>query len=405
MRVAEKLQVYYRGCLQFCNYACSYCPFCKKTKSENNIKRDKEQLMRFVDRMEQLSFSGAVQIIPYGEGMIHDYYWDALAKLSRLPGVDRVGIQSNFSFSVDGFVTRLQREQAKLEKICLWGTFHPEQTTVSAFQSQCHRLQKAGIRFSVGVVGVPGQMETIQELRDAIPKESYMWINALEGAGRPYSQEEKEEFRKIDPFFEQELRRLPADVEDCGGTYFVRGDGRMYACPISQVVIGDFYQIQTMEELYEMEKKRTCRSRFCHCHLAYNNRKKESNQMFGSYPAFRIPFLPKAIFLDIDGVLVKAGERRISQKTEETLRSLSVHFPLYLATSRPLKEAVKVLGTAMHDIKGGAFSCGAQLLLWQQQLEKKDREIYFEKIYELREDSFLQWLQERCEEKKTDSVK
>ena len=61
------MQIYYRGCLNFCNYSCSYCPFSKKVRSERILKQDREQLMRFVEHIERISYSGAVQIIPYGE--------------------------------------------------------------------------------------------------------------------------------------------------------------------------------------------------------------------------------------------------------------------------------------------------------------------------------------------------
>ena len=233
------------------------------------------------------------------------------------------------------------------------------------------------------------QLEIVQAFRDAIPKDCYVWINDMEGSRRPYSEEEKDIFRKIDPFFEQELRRLPADVSDCGSTYFVRGDGRLYACPISQSVIGNFYKLQNMEDFYKLESKRTCRSKYCHCYLAYNNRIKERNPLFGRYPAFRIPFLPKVIFFDIDGVLVPGGQRKISEETKAKLCELSTQFPLYLATSRPLKEAVKILGSAMRYFKGGAFSCGAQLILW----EGRNRQVIFEKVHTLKEETFLKWLE------------
>lgn len=383
------MQLYYRGCLNFCNYSCSYCPFSKKIRSERILGQDKAQLMCFVEHIERISYSGAVQIIPYGEAMIHSYYWEAMAKLSSMPLVACVGIQSNFSFDVETFITRLQENNADITKLRLWGTFHPEMTSIEKFREHCVRLKANGIQFSVGIVGVPGQAEMIQAFRDAVPKDCYVWINDMEGSRRPYSEEEKDIFRKIDPFFERELRRLPSDVSDCESTYFVRGDGRMYACPISQSVIGDFYMLQNMEELYKLESKRICRSKYCHCYLAYNNRKKERNQLFGKYPAFRVPFLPKAVFFDIDGVLVPEGQSRISEETKVRLCQLSTHFPLYLATSRPLKEAVKILGSAMRYFRGGAFACGAQLMLW----EGENRQVLFEKVYTIKEEVFLNWLE------------
>ena len=51
--------------------------------------------------MLQQQKGGAVQIVPYGEALIHPYYWEGLAALSRSPVIDAVGAQSNFSFPTE----------------------------------------------------------------------------------------------------------------------------------------------------------------------------------------------------------------------------------------------------------------------------------------------------------------
>lgn len=86
--------------------------------------------------------------------MIHAYYQEAMAKLSRLPLVECVGIQSNFSFDVETFMARLQENNADITKLRLWGTFHPEMTSIEKFRVQCISLKDNGIQFSVGIVGV-----------------------------------------------------------------------------------------------------------------------------------------------------------------------------------------------------------------------------------------------------------
>ena len=52
-----------------------------------------------------------------------------------------------------------------------------------------------------------------------------------------------------------------------------------------------------------------CRRRRCSCYLAYGGRQEIVNEMlFGPWPLFRIPRHPRAVFLDIEGTLLRAGE-------------------------------------------------------------------------------------------------
>lgn len=61
-----------------------------------------------------------------------------------------------------------------------------------------------------------------------------------------------------------------------------------------------------------------------------------------------------------------------------------------------------LLGNAMEYFKGGAFSCGAQLMLWEGQA---DNQGLFEKIYELNGDAFLSWLKDISKESTAYRVK
>lgn len=392
MGKSGSLQIYYRGCLNFCNYTCSYCPFAKKPKSARNLWQDREQLERFIKQVEDLQISCSIQVIPYGEAMIQDYYWEALSRLSRLSRIVYVGVQSNFSFPVESFVKRLEDTHANVKKIRLWGTFHPEMTSVDRFVKQCRKLKEAGISFCVGAVAVPQYMETIQKLRKNLPKDIYLWLNKMDGAKKPYTEEEIKAFLEIDRYFEQEFCRTRADASDCGNTYFVQGNGGLQACPVSCDVIGNFYQLKSQEDFLELEKYRTCRRKYCNCYLAYNNRSGWEKILFGEYPAFRIPFPAKAVFFDIDGTLLKKGERKISTHTCHSLQRLAKIVPLYLATSRPLEEAKKVLGEAVPFFEGGVFACGAHVLLWDTKPEEKGQE-RFEKVYPLPKASMINWIE------------
>ena len=136
-----KRQWYYRGSLKSCNYSCSYCPFSKRAYSRQNIQKDQEAFLRFTDHMVKQQNGGAVQVVPYGEALIYPYYWKGLAALSKSPAIDAVGAQSNFSFPVGQMLAVYQKHGGDMGKLRLWGTFHPEMTSVGQFAQQCHLLE------------------------------------------------------------------------------------------------------------------------------------------------------------------------------------------------------------------------------------------------------------------------
>ena len=135
----HKRTVIYRGSLKSCNYSCSYCPFAKHRAQPAELKRDQQNFVRFCDsiagRAEDFSI-GAVFLTPYGEAAIHRWYWEGLSGLAKLSGIDRVGMQTNLSFSVEECLNLFDSYGGKREKLCIWATFHPEMTTVEAFVSK-----------------------------------------------------------------------------------------------------------------------------------------------------------------------------------------------------------------------------------------------------------------------------
>lgn len=40
-------------------------------------------------------------VVPYGEALIHSWYWEGMAHISMLPWIEAVGAQTNFSFSLE----------------------------------------------------------------------------------------------------------------------------------------------------------------------------------------------------------------------------------------------------------------------------------------------------------------
>lgn len=373
--------VLYRGLLKSCNYRCSYCPFSKHRHSGEELLKDREKWFQFVEKVEQEALPGdhCLMVVPYGEALIHPWYWDGLGRLSRLPSFGAVGAQTNFSFPLEEALERFFRAGGKSFKLRLWATFHPEMVTVEAFAEKCRKAMEAGILLCAGAVGAPENMALLESLRASLPDELYLWVNKLDGLKRPYTQAEIQGFMDIDPFFYRELRLNPANPKLCAGRVFAQGDGKLGLCSISPSIKekwdGDEPGAGIFSERIFLAGG-ICSRKRCSCYLAYGGRKDLMNQvLFGPYPIFRIPRRPKAVFLDIDGTLIPKGSRQIPQDVEEDLAALAKNGGTYLlfATSLPLAEAKKRCGKVWHLFCGGVFAGGAHLRLGR--FSEKGREM------------------------------
>lgn len=373
-----KRQWYYRGSLKSCNYSCSYCPFSKKRGSSREQQADKEALFRFVERINgQQEFGGAVQIVPYGEALVHSYYWEGLARLSQNPRLDAVGAQSNFSFPVEQMISTFCSHGGKVDKLRLWGTFHPEMTTAEQFVHQCRLLTSRGISYCVGAVGVPRQLEAIRQLRELLPSSVYLWINKMDGLGRNYTCSEMEAFLQIDEYFEMELLHHKADVALCGDNRFVEADGTMHRCNRCRQSLGNLY-----DGWLEKETGYYCSRKECDCYLSYCNREEEQLLFFQPYPAFRIPSYPQALFLDVDGTLIPEGQNLIPEKHVKWLSRLAAHSHIYLATSLPYEIARRKAASVWEVLRGGVFGGGGRWMVWSDG-GQGEREIVLDEIQPL----------------------
>lgn len=102
----NKHMILYRGSLKSCNYRCSYCPFSKHSMPERALEKDRIQWFSFVESVQKKAKTlhiGALMVVPYGEAMIHSWYWEGLAYLSAQAELEAVGIQTNLSFSISDF--------------------------------------------------------------------------------------------------------------------------------------------------------------------------------------------------------------------------------------------------------------------------------------------------------------
>ncbi len=386
------LQIQYRGSLKSCNYSCSYCPFSKKKESIRQCERDREELFRFVNRLVTEEFHGAVQLVPYGEVMRYEYYWEALARLSQEAGIATVGAQTNLSFPVKKMLSVYEEAGGDVRKLRIWGTFHPEMVAMEEFLSSCHQLQQAGVALCVGSVGVPENISVLQQLRGKLYPSMYLWINKMDGLTRNYTQEEVEKFCEIDPYFELELRHVKANVKRCKTSIFVDGAGDIYLCNMCKNSVGNIYESSLQEAFDKKRKVNSCDRKQCDCYIAYSNRKDiEELVFFQPYPVFRIPTYRKAVFFDIDGTLVMEGETEISPLRAKWVQQLSETCDVLLATSLPYEEAMKKIRPIAPVIRGGVFAGGGRLRI----VGKTESKPVWEQIEEMSEDvvAFVERLQ------------
>ena len=265
---ADALSLLYRGTLASCNYACGYCPFAKKRDSRAALARDAREVARFTDWVAAQERPISVLFTPWGEALVRRHYRAAMQALAALPHVRQVALQTNLSGPLgwlDGMPGR--------EKIGLWCTYHPDQTTLARFLARCARLDAMGVRHSVGVVATRAHLDAIRALRAALPAHVYLWLNAYDRRGPGYySVEELAELDAIDPWFAQNRRPSPSRGKGCfaGETALsVDGDGELARCHFVPERLGNLY----VDDLADMLQEKSCPRFKCDCYIGYAQRK------------------------------------------------------------------------------------------------------------------------------------
>ena len=350
--------IYYRGFLKSCNYSCSYCPFAKLPVSKNELENDQNALNRFISWAEEQANLRSIMFVPYGEALVHTYYTKALAALSKMPHIKVLSCQTNLSLNPQTFIRNLNEEKADLSKVNLWATFHDEMEGKERFvEKVSHLNQHIGV--CVGVVGTPKTVNTLEELKNALPKTTYLWVNAMEGLNRKYTPKERQIIESVDPQFWAELANPKAAITQCCAgreSVFVSAEGRVSACNRSKQSLGNIY---TPEGLAEP----ACRARACDCFLAYVHRTEmKSLNLFGSGRYIRTPkgINISTIFFDVDGTLTNdAGV--IEKSTVDAIAQLSKNHCIYLATALPYAHAMRKCGTIQPYLSGGVFANGADI--------------------------------------------
>lgn len=362
--------VFYRGELKACNYSCNYCPFSKKA-SIKQITSDKKSLERFVSFVEQANLkTNAIQFVPYGEALIHKYYWEAMGRLTKLPFIEIVGCQTNLSFSIDNMIAKYREYFGVEKKLRLWCTFHPSMVSAEQFLEQCKKLEQHNIIYSVGMVGNPDEIDILAALKKQLPAHVYTWVNKMDGLRRNYTKEEELCFSNIDPLFFLQLIHRKANPMQCAGglgeAFFITGNGDVTACNISHKKIGNIYDA----DADFLKGNMVCKRKECDCFLAYCNRRDMKELFFyGRYPMLRIAQLPKAVFLDVDGTLIDEETEKMKDSTIEKIIRCSKHCKIYLATSLPMVYAIKKCSKIKKVLSGGVFANGGDICFFDKKEE------------------------------------
>ncbi|MDR7274928.1 STM4011 family radical SAM protein [Catenuloplanes atrovinosus] len=255
------LYVLYRGPLASCNYDCPYCPFAKRVDPPATLRADRAALLRFADWAEATTDRRlSILFTPWGEGLTRRWYRETITRLSHLPHVDRVAIQTNLAART-GWLAAADRSTA-----ALWTTYHPGQVTRARFLGRCRELDALGVRYSVGIVGLPEHLAEARELRALLPPRVYLWVNAADGHG--YTADEEAAWTALDPRFGDSVRPHVSRGLPChaGETAIsVLGDGTVRRCHFVPSVIGNLYDGSWRAAL----KPRACPNAACDCHIGY----------------------------------------------------------------------------------------------------------------------------------------
>ena len=255
------LSILYRGPLASCDYDCPYCPFAKRRDSREQLTADREALARFAGWVrDQPGDRLSLLFTPWGEALTRSWYRQTLAELSALPQVARVAVQTNLSHRTNWV------EQADLDTLALWTTYHPGQVGHDRFLGKCRELDARGVRYSVGVVGDPAHLDAARRMRAELPAHVYLWVNAEEG--RAYSDPEAADWTGLDPLFGYSRDPHPSAGAACRtgeSVISVDGDGTVRRCHFVRTELGNLYDGSYRAAL----GPRPCELTVCDCHIGY----------------------------------------------------------------------------------------------------------------------------------------
>ena len=284
--VPDELTLLYRGSLISCNYGCDYCPFAKRRETRAEMRRDQREVERFVAWARGSARRLRILFTPWGEGLVRPWYQRALAELSRLEQVERVAIQTNLACGL-GWT-----EGADRGALALWATYHPTQVTRERFVARCQELDRRGVRYSVGIVGLREHLEDMEALRAELRPEVYLWVNAYKREPAYYGESELARIRAVDPLFDVNNLRHPSRGKACRAGWSkltVDGEGTLRRCHFVKEPLGNLYA----GDLERLLARRPCPNATCGCYIGYVHLDElELYAVYGAGVLERIPAEP-----------------------------------------------------------------------------------------------------------------
>jgi len=277
------LNILYRGPLESCNYDCRYCPFAKKKNTREELAYDKKCLDKFVNWVGEQQRAIGILFTPWGEALIRKYYQEAIVELSHNELVEKVAIQTNLSSSLKWL------EKTNKHKAALWTTFHPSEISIEKFLEKCEALISREVNFSVGIVGKLEHFVSAKQLRDRLPENIYVWVNAFKRISDYYSKEDIEFLNQIDPHFNLNNTIYKSQGKTCfagESSISIDGEGNVMRCHFIKDKIGNIYQ----HSLNDILKPSKCSNESCRCYIGYMNLKELNLQkIYGDQILERIP--------------------------------------------------------------------------------------------------------------------
>jgi MoaA/NifB/PqqE/SkfB family radical SAM enzyme len=256
------MRILYRGPLASCNYDCPYCPFAKRHDDPDQLRADRAALERFVEWVTRNPYDERLGILftPWGEALTRSWYREAMVGLSHLSHVERVAVQTNLSCRT-GWLARCDPS-----RLALWVTYHPGQVDRPAFLRRISTLDRLGVRYSVGVVGLPEHLTEARVLRQILAPSVYLWVNAADG--HTYDAAAEAEWTSIDPYFGFSVRPHASGGQECrtgDSVVSVAGDGTVRRCHFVPTPLGNLYDGSYRAAL----RPRPCENAICDCHIGY----------------------------------------------------------------------------------------------------------------------------------------
>lgn len=279
------LTILYRGPLSSCNYDCHYCPFAKRHETTAELTEDRQALERFSNWVEQYSLGPlSVFFTPWGEALTRRWYRETICRLSHLPHVQKVAVQTNLSCPLDWL------NQCKQERLGFWCTYHPSQVSRRSFLAQCQELTHLGVPHSVGMVGLKEDLDEIETVRRALPDSTYLWINAIKRDADYYDEGEIDRLTAVDPQFplNTQYHASLGRACRCGSTVIsVAGDGTIRRCHFLREAIGNLYD----EGFESCLTPQPCPKSTCGCHIGYIHMPHlKQYELYGEGILERIPY-------------------------------------------------------------------------------------------------------------------